>query len=217
MRNAVSPTPQAKCRAKPFAVLACAALTSLGWFSLAPGARAQTYDSSADFSSTTNPNGAWTYGWSKELTSFLHVFGNPFLFHGIQGWADSAIPMAVAPQFCFNPGPRVNGGYPPQTTAMRPGQHGEFCHCLWTASETGVYEVKVSLTALSNGSPHAYVLKNGVTIDDSVLDMGIAHSFESDSMSLWGGDRIEAVVGLGKIKNFAADDTQFSLVIRKVQ
>ncbi len=52
---------------------------------LAPGVSAATWDVTADFPGTGNPNGAWSYGWELPLGSALNLFTHL----GNNGWQGS--------------------------------------------------------------------------------------------------------------------------------
>src|SRR5688572_13710291 len=110
---------------------------------------AQTFNPATDFSIGVNPNGVWTYGFSKTLGGelilfrdslpFFAVFSRTGLGRGLQMWYTNDLAGAFAdPLIALNPlstttftsGDSVvePGGF-----AMHPGPNGEFCVLRFTA------------------------------------------------------------------------------------
>jgi hypothetical protein len=176
---------------------------------------AQSYDARADFSFTHNPNGVWTYGWSTELAGPLHVYPNPFITASSYNWGDAAIESLGGPHVAYNPHDVTIDSIPGHAMNIHPGPRNQFSHCVWKAPGAGVYSVQASFTSLSSGSPHAYVLKDGVPLGDSLLVNGTPWASAFDSVSLAAGDTIDAALGVGTDGSFFNDETQFSFTITK--
>jgi hypothetical protein len=69
---------------------------------------------------------------------------------------------------------------------------------------------------VSYGGPHAYVLKNGVSIGDSVLAENVPWSSSFSVVSVAAGDTIDAAIGVGTDGVFQNDTAVFSLTITKM-
>jgi hypothetical protein len=102
---------------------------------------------------------------------------------------------------------------PAHAMTIHPGPANQFSHCVWKAPAAGRYDIEASFTPLSTGGPHAYMLKNGVSIGDSLLPAGTPWSCSFKSMQLAAGDTIDAVVGVGNNGGYFNDLTQFSFTV----
>src|SRR6516225_679362 len=58
----------------------CLSLAVAGSLLLSHLAAAQSFDAAADFSATSNPNGAWSYGWSASRLSGFHLLPHSINF-----------------------------------------------------------------------------------------------------------------------------------------
>src|SRR5437762_6547150 len=63
---------------------------------LASGTR---FDAAADFSPSSNPAGAWSYGWSTARGTAFNLYGSRFQVSGIDEWAAVANGL---PALCHN-------------------------------------------------------------------------------------------------------------------
>ena len=92
----------------------------------------ETYDASSDFSPTSNPNGAWQYGYTNTLgSSFIldtiHVTGTDPSGTGFQDW-EGNVPGADGYHF-----PIISkyDNYTP--LGLSPGPNGQYSDLRWTA------------------------------------------------------------------------------------
>ena len=180
-----------------------ASLLSLAVIALPSAALA--YSAAGDFSSTSNPNGAWSYGYSYGVGSpFSLDTTNTASLAGLalNGWMGN-----------LNPAPGANWPYVMQnstahpvtnnlTTVYQPGQLGllgassnEDCVVRWTAPFSGSFSIAATFSRLDTvfgSSAHAYILHNGGSIFNSFVSPGPV-SF-SGLQSVLAGDTIDFVV-----------------------
>ena len=92
---------------------------------------AATYDVASDFSPASNPAGAWTHGWSSQLTSAIDVYSSATSDRGIDHWSDSGgLPPNVSHNgtaSAISLSPELITWQPGQF-ALHPGQFGEYSH-----------------------------------------------------------------------------------------
>ena len=67
---------------RPAVLLVASVVVALG----VGAGSAVAYDAAADFSTNTNPNGVWSYGWSTNLGSSLQLYTTPALNAGFNIW-----------------------------------------------------------------------------------------------------------------------------------
>jgi hypothetical protein len=169
----------------------------------------KTFDPASDFSTTENPHGVWTFGWSTELAGPLHIYETC----SDSNWLSKALLSLGCPHVAFNSTDSMANDIPPHTMHMHPGPQSQFSHCVFTAPVSGLYDIQATFTAISTGGPHIYVLHNGLQISSSRLKRGKPWEFSSESLDLGPGDTIDVVVGVGPDKVYFSDETAFSLKI----
>jgi len=194
----------------------------LGLVSLLPfsGASAVTYDVAADFSTVSNPNGAWSYGSSTTLggafanfaNAGVGVFGDPNSNIGAWSMVTGGAPVAFkntsgATQVVSGSISLAAGQF-----ALHPGSLGEFAIARWTASTAG----GVLLSALFSGqdtvgtTTDVHVLLNGVSVFNGLINgFGSLSSFAS-TLSVSSGSTIDFAVGYGSNATYWNDSTGLS-------
>jgi len=183
------------------------ALVLLGWeVVLLPGA-ALAFDATAEFSTTQNPNGPWSYGASYGVGSAFNLDSTNTQNYGgvhLSGWlglSDSAgvpnilhngtagtITIAVTP-------------YGPGQLAQSPGYSNEVSVIRWTAPFSATCTVSAAFTCLSTaalsvgGSVDVHILQNGQSVyDDNLVTEDSPASF-SGPVTVVIGDTIDFAVG----------------------
>jgi hypothetical protein len=146
-------------------------------------APAQSFNAAADFSATSNPNGAWSYGWSTSRLSGFNLLPQSIKFDvdvtgavlnpAIADVWTGAPTGDVAPSVFHNPAPFVDthssypfgccAPYPVGGLGFHPGPNGENAKVRWTAPAPGVYKVKATFSGLDYGG------QVGTTTDVAVL------------------------------------------------
>jgi hypothetical protein len=164
---------------------------------------AATFDVAADFSSSSNPAGTWTYGESSLLTSALVPYSFNGTDRGIDLWGGSA--TLYPPTVSCNGTPSVVNLTPELITwqsgqfALHPGSGGQYSHARWTAPADGTYRISAEFTGIDQNGPttDVYVLHNTLTLfTGGVTGYGDTESF-STTVSVAAGDFIDFAVGYG--------------------
>src|ERR1043166_226186 len=169
-----------------------------------------TFDLSRDFSTNSNPNGVWSYGYKTNLPAPLVAFsfskfsrddGGLFIFD----WAISAVePSAVY----FNPSTSQNsvgGGatIPPRGLWFYAGVEGHtdnYGAIRFTAPSNATYQVQVNVQSpyASNvaGDTDFHVVVNGVEVYGEYLPTNAPASY-SNTLELAVGGTVDFLVGRG--------------------
>jgi len=176
-------------------------------------ARAATYDISTDFSTASNPNGVWTYGYSTTLGGALIPYvQSTTTIDGIQIWRNL---IGTEPVDFNNPtnGDVVTCGsclaLPAHTAAFHPGPNGEFSVYRFTTQIPGTYVLDATFGGLDHGGTDVYILDNGTVIysTDIILGSSINHN---ESRTLLLGETIDFAVGVGTDGSFLFDSTSIN-------
>src|ERR1700757_2245008 len=184
-----------KLRTRMLLVFSLAALLSL----TNRNALAQTsFNAAGDFSPTSNPNGAWGYGWSASRVSTFNLLPTSTkLYVGLPGvplnppiadvWT-GAPSGDIAPSVFHNPATFVDthGAYPFGCCApypvgglgFHPGPNGENAIVRWTAPNTGLYKIQSTFSGLDYGG------QVGTTTDVAVLQNGRG-GYAGEGITFW--------------------------------
>lgn len=114
------------------------------------GFAATVWDLANDFSTSTNPNGVWTYGTTPTLNGAFTLFTTSFNHGGLQIWA--SVPE-VLPIVGYNPTGSLINAYgtvvvPANSTLLHPGAAGEYAVVQWTAPAAGDYNLSTLFSPL---------------------------------------------------------------------
>ncbi len=115
---------------------------------------ATTWDANADFSVSTNPNGAWSYQWLTGLApgQYGNMANSQTTYGGNAGllaWDQAAdgIPVVVK-----NTNPtNTYYGWAPGVLGMHPGSGGNHAVVTWTVPISGAYSFVSSFTHVGTG------------------------------------------------------------------
>lgn len=185
-------------------------------------ATAETFDLVGQFSATSNPSGAWGYGWSASR-------GGPFALM-TNAWTDTQwgeqhgwnIPFhdpnpAVALAITDIHHPTVN--VPKGTVNTHPGPEGENAVVRWTVPESGTYRLEGAFT----GNDFGYPTSTNVAVLRGSFEVfsGFVESYRnplpfSANMPLLAGETIDLTVGFGRNGNHFGDSTGVSATFTKV-
>jgi hypothetical protein len=170
------------------------------------------------FSTNTNPNGVWTYGFSTNLGGTLISYPETGDNGDFQFWRTNL--FLDAPNVIFNP-----AGTPVTSTtitlgarqlAFHPGPNGEYSIIRYTCPTNDTYRLVSSFGGADTVGPTStdvHVLRNGVSIFDGLVNtFGVATNFNTN-LNLVTGELIDFVVGWGTNKEFSWDTTTLSAVI----
>ena len=200
-------------------------IASLSSLLLTRSAAAQSYNAARDFSSTNNPNGQWSYGWSETSGSTFNLLPNTTIFYGTAADGVTPLPLNVWTSNCCgtvqplveqNPATEMvfsqTATISPDTVcyggcsyigglAFHPGPNGENAIVRWTAPTAGTYNVNVTFTGEDT---------NGTT-----TDVAVYHGTTTQTKKLFGADvlgycglspsRIVGCSGASPIQHFSGE------------
>lgn len=191
-------------------------LVLFGWgIVLLPGATL-AYDAAGDFSTGSNPNGTWSYGYSYGVGSTFILdttnttsYGPGLALGGWMGNVDST-PGANYPYALknFTASTVANNGstiFQPGQLGLQPGESNLESIVRWTAPFSGAFNINVTFSGCNvlGDSVNVYVLTNGSSLFSSTVSPSPASY--TGSQSILAGDTIDFVVGNGG--NGQNDDT----------
>lgn len=194
---------------------------------LASPAAAQTWDARADYSTTANPNGVWTYGYAATTgtagaPAALTAHTNSSLGSGLHAWFTSGLCGDNTPAVVKNLGATTftyggSGNIGAGQLALHPGCNGQFAVVRFTAPGAGFTPGAYGLAASFRGADVGYrtigVYHNGTALFDDFLSGGALASHAS-TRTLAAGDVIDLVVGAAG--DYRWDQTEANLTVRAV-
>lgn len=204
---------------KCMGIVSLLAVLSLCFYSVG---MAGTYDIAADFSAETNPNGAWSYGWSESRGSAFNIDTEPahdYSWGNYVGW--------LAPNYAAAP---INIGYavtdinhptvniPAGTVSFHPGPSGQNSVIRWTAPASGTYKIMGWFT----GNDFAYPTTTDVAVLHGTTEIfsGAINSYRvplnfSLTERVNAGETIDFTVGFGT-GGYAGDTTGINATIQEL-
>ncbi len=173
----------------------------------------QVWDAATDFSSTTNPNGAWSYGWSNpQGTSFNLWSGQAtwgwctFQVWGSGSWLGIGKNQSNSPLCTCNGLTRI----PAQRIVMHPGNYAERAVLRWTAPTAGAFQVSAQFAGLDINAPttvyitvsHNSAVLWSAAVTNSApsscsIPAPIAAAMPATNVTVSAGDTIDCLVGDG--------------------
>jgi RHS repeat-associated protein/uncharacterized repeat protein (TIGR01451 family) len=182
---------------------------------------APTYDASAQFSATANPNSPWTYGSTPKRGGLFTAYPFPGQQSGMPTWFLTAPTSGTTvPLLSFNNtgAPVVTTAtVPPNTLLLHPGAAGENSVIRWTAPTNGTYLVQGRFFALTSTTTDVAVLLNSSTtlLSGNVNGTGSGTSGVPFTLvrTLNAGDNVDFTVGFGTNNNNANDSTGLTVTV----
>ena len=185
-------------------------------------------DLSANFSSSKNPNGQWSYGWiSPAPDAQFQAFDKPEqytnvppLFYdaanaNLRYWT-AGTPYSLFVAANIGSTPLVFRGVPWQGNSVwqHPGRNGEMAVSRWIAPKSGTFKINAAFSLLENGSVDVRILKNGLPLFSDYLSSSKMATSNSTmgNVDIAAGDKLDFVVGYGG-DNYLADETMVSVSI----
>ncbi len=171
-----------------------------------------SWNATTDFSKTSNPNGAWSSGWTATLGSAFVVYPTAVTGSGFDGWVDPAILNLGSPTYHKNNSASTVNGVAPGQVSLHPGCNAnEYSELRWTAPSAGNYLANVQFLVGNSGNTDAAVLVNGGVPVFTAASTGGNPSYSS-FRTLAAGDRIQFTVGTGG-DGCLSDDTPLAVTI----
>ena len=123
---------------------------------------ATTWDVTADFSATANPNGVWSYGYEVTPGGSFNLYNNH-----VTSWAGWLIwnigPGDPPPIVAKNMGGPLHGVKTGEIS-LHPGPSGQYSVARWTSPITGTITISGYFGAGDSGPMNYYVYQNGTKI-----------------------------------------------------
>ena len=164
---------------------------------------ASAFSAAGDFSTASNPNGAWSYGWSLGLGSaFTPDSSNTTAYSGtsLSGWLGDQHPDGI-PYILYNgtanPITLSSTTYQPGQLAEQPGESNQYCIVRWTAPSSGAFTIGAAFSGLSSlgNSVDVHILLDGSTIFAATLDHSSTNYTGLQNVTV--GDTIDFAIGNG--------------------
>jgi hypothetical protein len=183
----------------------------------AAGSASADFNPALDFSTASNPNGVWRYGWAPTV-------GGSF--------SDSTISGVDAEGGFWRNG-KTNIGYNsnsqtvfgstytllPGQLHLHPGQGGEVSVLRFITPSNGQYSLSASFSGLDFGGPTStdvHVLLNSISLfDGAVGAFGSGPAYQA-VLTLQAGDQLDFAVGFGSNSNYFSDTTGLTAQISAV-
>lgn len=151
-----------------------------------------------DFSATSNPTGAWSYGYSLAApasdASALIVYPSELSESGVDCWYDADNVALGAPAVCYNGSDVATAtGVAPGEAALHPGQNGEYSIARWTAAAAGSYAVHVQFKAGDQGETTGFLVHNGTVLWS--VDATSSDPTDERTVTMAAGDTLDVAVG----------------------
>jgi hypothetical protein len=160
---------------------------------------ATTWDATNDFtaSTTSNPNGVWSYGYDPASTAGYQF--KAFNKFSNANWTDSQYQSSGTPAFGKNlSGATVSGVQPGQIT-LHPGPvpNGDAAILRFTAPISSLYNVSAKFFSGDSSETDAWIVTNG-NFTSPLISLGVTSANPSHtitSLQLAAGETLDFVVG----------------------
>lgn len=182
-----------------------------------PGA---SFNAVTDFSATSNPAGAWSYGQKATLTSALTAFtGHGQQWSGIDNWS-----MTSGGTCCGMVAKNNTGStqsyvgevtQPADLLNLHPGVNNEKTTVRWTAPSAGSYRIQGRFEGLDTvgTTTDVHVQQNNTDLSSgSINGFGNQATFDL-TVAVAAGDAIDFAVGYGSNGNYNSDSTGLAVTI----
>jgi uncharacterized delta-60 repeat protein len=180
------------------------------------------FDPAAEFSTSQNPSGPWSYGYSDTLAGPLTLYDRAEEVDGAVRWASSSV--GIDPNVGFNPSDHdahTAGSVTlrPGDLAFHPGPDGQWSHFVFRAPTAGSYAVSGSFGGLDTVGTTTDV-RVRVAGSDAFAGAvngtrGTVVPFSIPARPLKAGDTIDFAVGFGSDGTYYYDSTLLNAVITR--
>jgi hypothetical protein len=181
---------------------------------------ASAYSAAGDFSISSNPNGAWSYGWSMSLGSAFNLdTTNTANYNGlgVDGWLSPGGLPYILYNNTTNTVVNQNSTYQPGQLILQPDTTNDYGIVRWTAPSSGLYNITATFSGVSSlgDSVDVHILDNGSSIFDSTVTGSPSPTSYSGIQNLAAGATIDFAVGNGG-NGPNEDNTALSATIQSV-
>lgn len=192
-----------------------------GLFAASAAVAVPTCNAANDFSASSNPNGAWSFGSRATLASAFVAFANNGTSAGLDFWGPSAS-FGSLPGAFHNPGATTNFTYGTAVVEagqlmLHPGALNEYSVARFTAPTTGTYTFNADFIGqdqVIGTTTDVHLLKNGASLfSDTVSGFHDLAASGTFTMTLLAGDTLDAAVGFGSNGHYYGDSTGLDFVV----
>ena len=158
-------------------ILVSTVATLLSLVVLAHPSAAQSYNAAGDFSISSNPNGAWSYGYSYGVGSAFILdttntasYGPGLALGGWMGNVDSTpganYPYALKNSTSHPVTNNITTVYQPGQLGLQPSESNVVSIVRWTAPFSGTFNINATFSGLDAGgdSVDVHILHNGSSL-----------------------------------------------------
>jgi PEP-CTERM motif-containing protein len=180
--------------------------TLLSLVALARPSVAQSYNAAGDFSAISNPNNAWSYGWSFGVGGAFNLdtlSTNNWSGVGLNGWlgdpaSNDGHPLSLKNQTA-SPITISFTTIQPGQLAIEGGESNRIDIVRWTAPFSGTFSINATFTGLSalGDSSDVHILHNGISLLSSNVTGSPSPVNYSAPQSVLVGDTIDFIIGNG--------------------
>jgi hypothetical protein len=156
--------------------------------------QAATWDLSSDYSFTTNPNGAWSYGWEAALNGPLTLYDTSSGNYGPQWYDSSHHSGDNTPTIWKNTSTVTAYGVAPGQVSLHPGWDNSFSVVRWTSPTAGQININGLFGKGDIGAMSYYIAINGTIISQWLSDSNPTENF-SFVRTIAASDIIDFMVG----------------------
>ncbi len=184
----------------------------------------QTWNLAADYATTSNPNGAWSYGERNTAAgTLLTLYPGTTVHNNVDFWQRSSGGASLPGNVSHNGSPSTQeinnvARWEPGQAGMHPGFACEKSVTRWTAPATGQYGIVVEYSGADFGAGTTTDVH--VVIDGTIIWSRDVAGYGPPSAviycgqhSLAAGARVDLVVGCGSNNSFSNDTTIVDAVI----
>jgi len=182
------------------------------------------WDVALNFSSTNNPNGVWSYGWTESLREPFVLSRDHRVWNGLDSWLANRFTSEGHPSVHYNAsGRRIitdNRALQsePGQFSLHPGYAGEYALVRWTAPEACNISIASVFTGLAAAGPtttDVHILHNNQSIFDNFVEgfgYDSAVGFDTN-LAVFQDDTIDFAVGFGRNRSYSYDSTGLAATI----
>ena len=180
-------------------------------------ASATTWDVTAQYSTTNNPDGVWSYGWEAAgaLNPTLNLYNTtgPTIapVNSIQWYDVNHHSVDYTPTIWLNTSGTEAYGVLPGQVSLHPGWDGSYSVARWTSPIAGQVDVTGFFGAGDTGAMSYYISINGSTVYQRVNDQN-TYNF-SFSPTVFGGETIDFIVGFNTVYGYVSGNTPLDVTI----
>jgi hypothetical protein len=150
-----------------------------------------TWDLTADYKTTANANGAWSYGWEQTLNAALNLYDAS---QGTQWYSSTHHSGDFTPTIWMNDSSGRLYGVAPGEVAMHPGWDNSFSVSRWISPIAGTVTVSGYFGAGDGGSMSYYIADNGSTLQQWTSEPSTKNFSFTTTVSA--GETLDFIVGV---------------------